>query len=469
MRRRAVDAAVAAGLFWASHALFRHASGVIQLCDSAYSLAVSERLLNAGSVDLSPAIPADPAARRALTWYTPYTDLPYQLVRTPDPRQPGDTPRVYYGYPLGSSVLSVPFVRGYARRGMSVFRPDGALDPGVEGLIQQRIAAKVAAATVVGFYAVARFFCPPLLAALVAAGVGFGSPVFSTLSRSLWSHTWQVLLLTLAVATLLAARRSRGRPFWRTDLPLGLWLGTLIFWAAFVRPHTAISAAAVGVYLVGWHRRLIPGTLVAGAAWAAGFVPVSLHAFGTPTPPSVYAAGAIDGQDVLDRFTWLMASPSRGLLVYCPYLIGVGFLLVAYRRELRDRPLLVPAGLSVFGYVAVFSAYDGWHAGSSYGPRYFADVMPWFALISAIAVGALAKSPVVGLSWRKVAEGAVLAAAVGWAVFVHYRGANSVAAWEWNYLAIRAGQDGAVKDWHHPQFLAGLTFRVLPDGSVEDL
>jgi hypothetical protein len=453
MRRALTNVALAVGLFWLAHGQFRHATGVVQLCDSGYSLAVSERLLTAGSADLAPAVPADP---KASPWYSPDTNLPYQLVRI------GDS--VYYGYPLGSSVLSVPFVRTYVRRGLSVFRPDGALDPGAEGAAQQKIAAKVAAATVVLFFAAARFYCPPVWAALVAAGVGFGSPVYSTLSRALWSHTWQVFLLAAAVVVLVAARRVKDRSSWIIDLPSGMLLGTMLSGAVAVRPHAAISAVAVGVYLLGWHRRLIPGTLLAGVVMAAGYMSLSYHAFGTPTPPSVYAAGAIDGRDVLNRFAWLMASPSRGLLVYCPYLVAVGYLLVGYRRQLADRSLLVPAGLAVAGYVAVFSAYDGWHAGSSYGPRYFSDVIPWFALASAMAVGAAYRSAVP--QWRKAAEGVVLATAVGWAVFVHHRGANAVAAWEWNYLAARVGQDGAAKDWAHPQFLAGLTYRVLPDGSV---
>ena len=468
MRRVVTDVLVAAGLFWLAGGQYRAATGVVQLCDSGYSLAVVEQFFRTKSVDLSGLIPADPTDRESLAWYDPNSDLPYQLVRVENPDDPFGPPRVYYGYPLGSSVLSAPFVRWYVGKGQSSIRDDGTLDPVAEGKLQVKIAARVAAATVAAIYVLVRFFCPPFAAGLVAVGFGFGSPVYSTLSRALWSHTWQVLLLSLAVVVLVAARRLRGRPFWWTELPLGVVLGTLLFWAVAVRPHAVVSAAAVGVYLLGWHRRLIPTTVVAGTAWAVGFVAVVHREFGTLTPPSVYAAGAVDGKDVFNRLFWLMASPSRGLLVYCPFLVVVGWLLIAYRRELIDRSLLVPAGLAVVGYVALFSAYEGWHAGSSYGPRYFSDVIPWFVLATAMAVGAMVRSSAVGVPWQKVVESIVLAAAFGWGVFVHHRGANAVETWEWNYLAAKLGQDGAVKDWSHPQFLAGLTYRVLPDGSVAD-
>ena len=56
-----------------------------------------------------------------------------------------------------------------------------------------------------------------------------------------------------------------------------------------------------------------------------------------------------------------------------------------------------------------------------------------------------------------------------WAIWVHGRGANSPEAWEWNYLSIPIGQEASVKDWSHPQFLAGITFVVKPDGTPQDL
>jgi len=252
----------------------------------------------------------------------------------------------------------------------------------------------------------------------------------------------------------------------QTDLFFGITLGTALFWTLFVRAHGIFSAAAIGLYLLLHHRRTLLFTLLTGGVWSAGLVAVSLHLFGTPTPPSVYSPDTIDGRDVLNRFVWLMVSPSRGLLVYCPYVAAVGLILIAYRKHLTDAGLLLPAGLAAAGHTALLSCYNGWHMGSSYGPRYFADLLPWFVLATAIAVRGVMNAP--GFSWRKAAAVGMLVACFGWGAFVHARGANSVRAWLWNTRPIAVGPEEAVKDWRHPQFLAGIAFEVNPDGSVTE-
>ena len=183
----------------------------------------------------------------------------------------------------------------------------------------------------------------------------------------------------------------------------------------------------------------------------------------------MYYANTIDGEDVANRFFWLMCSPSRGLLVYCPYLVVVGLLLLGYRRHLTDAGLLLPAALAVGAHTAVFSCYNGWHGGSSYGPRYFVDVLPWFVVATAAAVRALVDAPPAGFSRRKAAVVAALAVTFGWGVFVHRQGASDKEAWWWNFRAVASGEPGAVKEWDHPQFLAGLTYKVNPDGSITPL
>ena len=505
MVRLTVDVALALGLFWAASAVYRGSTGHVQSADSAYSLVAAETLLKTGSFDLAGAVPAG-------------ADLPYQLTR--HPARPGG---VYYGYPLGSSVLSLPWAWDFARRGLSTVHPDGTRNAAIEDHLQLRVAARVSAAVVVLFYVLCRFWCPPAVSLLLALGFAFGSPVWSTLSRALWSHTWMIFWLTAAVVLLAErSRRAGGRgptplpsplegeggslrepgegtvlgmapltrrpsdgcllpqgeradgarppcrpePSWSADLLFGALIGTCLFGVLFVRAHGVLSAAAIGAYLLLHHRRTLVFTVLAGGLWSAALVLLSLHHFGTPTPPSVYAPDTIDGRDVADRFFWLMLSPSRGLLVYCPYLAAFGVVLVAFRRHLTDTGLLLPAGLAVAAHTAVFSCYNGWHAGSSYGPRYFADVLPWFVLASAVACRGLLNSWAAGERRRVVLAVAALAIGFAWGGWVHGRGANSVKAWLWNERAKAVGQEGAVKEWRHPQFLCGKTFEVNPDGSV---
>lgn len=466
--RLALDVVLACLLFWGTTAVYRSSTGHVQNCDSVYSLVVAEKILTERTVDLRACIPTDPSIRQAMMGYAPGHDLPYQLIRHSNPRRPADPSAICYGYPLGSTLLSLPLVDHYGlRRGLSTLHPDGRPNTAIENVLQLQIAGRVAAAAVVLFYVLARFFCPPVAAVLIAAGFAFGSPVWSTLSRALWSHTWMVFCLTAAVVVLVARRRVE-QATWKTDLLFGIALGTLSFWVLFVRAHGVFSIAAIGAYLLLHHRRLLLVTIVVGGLWSAALLAVSLSVFGTPTPPSVYDAGAIDGRDVLNRLAWLMASPSRGLLVYCPYVAVAAAMLLGYRRHLTDAGLLLPAGLALAAHTALFSCYNGWHGGSSYGPRYFCDVIPWLVLATAIAVRGWTNALAPGPSWRATLTPIALAACFGWGVFVHSRGANSIKAWIWNARSLAVGQEASVKEWRHPQFLTGLTFDVNLDGSVTE-
>ena len=258
-------------LFDGSHRLFHGSTGMPQLCDSTYSLLAAERILTTGSANLRESIPDDPEIRGKMQGYVASGGLPYQFVHHADLRRPGEPPAIYYGYPLGSTFLSLPLLKHYLNRGLTVIRSDGSPNLDVESLLQQRIACWVSAAVVVLFYVIARFFCSPLLAALLALGFGLGSPVWSTMSRSLWSHTWMVFWLCIAVVLLLIAKRRETKT-WISRSLLGVGLGTALLRhggdAAARRPvrraDPVPSPSAIGGSRGDAHHR--------GAAWTAGFV-----------------------------------------------------------------------------------------------------------------------------------------------------------------------------------------------------
>ncbi|MGL6096554.1 MAG: hypothetical protein ACRC7O_12240 [Fimbriiglobus sp.] len=473
--RRLLDAVLLVTLVVGSHRLYRWSPGVPQMTDGCYSLAVTELLLTRGTVRLDAALPADSVAMAKLPGFDPNNfGLPYHCVRVPADAGKGLAGGVYYGYPLGSSLLSAPAVAYYrAARGLTCLGPDGYVltDPADKKLgeipLHLRVAALVTAAAVGVFFLILRAFVPAGVAALLAAGFATGSMAWSTLSRSMWSHTWAVLLTALAVLALIRLAR-RAETSLRSDVRYGLGLGTLLFGMYFVRPQTAISALGVLAYLLFWNRRSLAVTIPTGLAWVGVLAGWSLSTFGTPLPPSLYSSDALNWKDPAFRFAGLLASPSRGLLVFCPYLLAFASLLIAYRKSLPERRLLLPAGIAIGGYVVMFTGYLGWHAGYSYGPRYFSDVLPWFVLVGGIAVGGWLTAA--ASRWRKILEAVVLVACFAWAGFAHSRGAISVTAWEWNYSAhTNEEHERLATDWAHPQFLAGLTFTVKSDGKFVEL
>lgn len=460
--RLALDVALFALVTFASLRLYRSGDGVPQMTDACYSLAVSQRLVEDGKIGLGPHVPTDPAALKSYPGFAPELGRPYHLIRLKSDPDGG----FYYGYPLGSSVLSAPLVAYYAgARGFSAFDAAGIYSHEGETKLHLRVTAVVTAAGVGVVFLIARAFLPAGIAALFALAYATATMAWSTLSRCLWSHTWTVLLTALAVLILVRLAKRTAATL-RSDVLAGVGLGVLMVAIYLTRPQAAFTNLGILAFLAVWYRRafLIAG---ASAAVAGGIVAaICLPTFGSLTPPTVYSAGSIDWLDTTRRFAGILVSPSRGLLVFCPYLAMFAYLLIAYRRSIPCARLLLPAGVAVLGYVVVFTGYEGWHAGYSYGPRYFSDVLPWFALGGVLAIAALLEAPATRV--RKGIETAVLVMCVAWGIFVHSRPAISMQAWEWNY-SCRTDDEHIrlVTDWSHPQFLAGLTYRVASDGTFD--
>lgn len=450
-----------------AYRVYRWSPGAVQDCDSLYSMAAGEMLISQGTLRLDTALPND---LTTLPCYSPPLGKPYQLVELPPSgERPGG---FYYGYPLGSVLLSLPLIEHYSvSRGITCFNGAGRFFPDGERLLQKKLAAIVAAIGVGIFYLIARTVLSSGYSVLVALIFALGSMTWSTLSRGMWSHTWLAVELGLAIwiLGLLAQRRSNplDQPSKLTEAIAGISLGMLLFAIYITRPQAMVSIAAIGAYLGLMERRVLIWTIGAAMIAAGTGAGLSEWVFGTPIPPSVYNPSDIDGQDVPQRFWNILFAPSRGLLIFCPFLAVIAYLLIAYRNTLgSSAALLLPAGLAIGAHTAILSAYNGWYGGSCYGPRYYSDVLPWFVLVTAVAINGMVRKPTTGFPWRKSIEALVLAILVGWAVFVHARGAVSRQAWDWNLRALQMDVREAVVDWRYPQFLCGLTFKVAPDGKI---
>src|SRR5262249_9422339 len=153
--------------------VYRDSPGAAQMCDSCYSLVVTEAILTRGTVRLDDWLPTDPARRADLPGYQADSRLPYQLTALPGRG-------TYYGYPLGSSVASVPLLAAFEARGHSPLGPDGLYDVKAETAAQAALAAALAAAAVGLFLLTARCFLRWGPSLLVALGFAFASPAWST-------------------------------------------------------------------------------------------------------------------------------------------------------------------------------------------------------------------------------------------------------------------------------------------------
>src|SRR6266498_5071475 len=190
--RERVDALTALAIFVGLFLIFWF-SPIRQLTDSNYSMLLSESLLHHRSFALDHyAIP-----RLTPTWHdnTFKNGEMYQLELV--------GPHLYYYFPPGSSVLSLPHVAVMNVTGISAANSDGTYSPDGEGIIETTLAAILMAALAAIFYWMARLVLPINWSVVLALAGAFATQVWSTASRALWSDTWGILLLGIVVWMLL--------------------------------------------------------------------------------------------------------------------------------------------------------------------------------------------------------------------------------------------------------------------------
>jgi hypothetical protein len=400
------------------------ASPVRGLTDSRYSPLVGEALLRHGSFVLD-------------QWFGHRPNLTYQVERVGG--------HVYYWFPHGGPVLATPFVWVLGRFGLSAVAPDGSYDSGGDRIVQAVLAALFMGLLAVVFLRTARLILPPRWSWFVALAGSLGTQVWSTASRVLWGDTFLVLILG-AVVWLLVLHETNRRPL---SAPL---LATLLAWGYFTRPTASLAIVAVTLYVALHHRALVVSYLATGAVWIAVFVTYSWITFGTLLP-TYYRIHTFSLGTVGSGLLGILFSPSRGQLVFVPVTLFVAYLVVRYWRSLPLRRLIMPALVTVLAYVMLIAAFDQWHGGHSYGPRYLTPLVPWLVLLAALGLHALLERRAPGMR-IELAAGAVLLVC---SVLVQARGACAPETWAWNKTPSDVSlHPERVWSWRDPQPLAGL-------------
>lgn len=408
------DLLAALALFLVAVAAFL-AAPVRQVYDSRYTMVVAENLATRGSFDISEAMRL--SMEPPLLWMPNTQDgrrLPYQFTTGRKKRG------LFYWYPPGTPILSVPAALAFRAAGLPMIDAEGRYVPQNEVLAQAILASLVAALGGVFAFALARVYLPRGAAVCVAFVWLFGTQVFSTLSRALWSDTWGV---ALCVASLWLLVRAEAR---RAPVPAVL-LASLCGVLYFVRPSYASHIMALTAYIGLRHRAALWRFVPTGAAWVGLFVAYSEGVYGLLQPPyyrtlstRLSAAGMPEG------LAGLLLSPGRGLFVYVPVLAAVTIAIAALWPRIRPRRHAV-LGIVLAAWVVVSSsAWGQWWGGGSFGPRVLSSALPGFLLLGVLALRATRRARG-GLALR-IAFGAT--AAVG--IVIHTVGAWHGAPQLWN-------------------------------------
>lgn len=423
------------GIFFTTLTIFWF-SAVHQVSDSNYSMFVSDCLLRNQTFRLdSCGVPVlDPRPRD--NYFT--NGINYQLEVVGN--------HVYYFFPIGTSILSVPYVAAARVFGISPRNADGSFNWLGEIRLELFLAALLMALLSSLFFIQSRMLLPFGWSVIVTLGGSLGTQIWSTASRGLWSHTWSALLAGLVIYILVMAELGIRK------FPPVL-LATLLAWLYFVRPTNSLLIIGVSGFVFLFYRRQFLAYALTGAGWLALFLYYSWHNFGHLLP-NYYRAERLDFSTFASGLQGTLISPSRGLFAFVPVLVFPAFLLM---RHWKYRPLSRLTWLALFVVCSLILAVSGfvnWWGGDSFGPRFTTDLVPWFVLLTAIAVRATLKAREQRLE-SKLVRGLQLAFGsllLGISVFINARGALVVETWRWNNI----GLGNKLWDWRQPQFLAGL-------------
>jgi hypothetical protein len=420
-------------------------SPVVQFGDSAFSLLLSESLLYRRTFDLSPYLPEN--ARAVVVHYADYLHVKplYQLVHIKH--------AIVYAYPLGGSVLAIPFVAVFNLCGLSVSGNQhlNLLD---EVAMQRFVAAFLMATLACIFFRTARLLLPVRWSAAVALGAAFGTPIWSSLSRGLWGQTWAVFLTGYLIYRLLEEETN-------TTPVNGATLATLASWIFFTRPTGAIVVVGVTAYLVTCRRQLSSQWFIAGLFWLSCFVALSWSIYGALVPPYYLRGGLLTTTHMFEGMTGVLFSPSRGLFIFVPVTVWVLCLVLANFHDLPHRSLALIAMAICLVQVPLAGCDAKWWGGHSYGPRLMADIIPWLVLLAILACAAELRRPAAAGNSRGqipgMRRGVAIAgaAALAISVLMNAPGALSFNGDLWNK------RNGDVDthperlwEWKRPQFLA---------------
>jgi hypothetical protein len=220
----------------------------------------------------------------------------------------------------------------------------------------------------------------------LALAFAFGTDTWMISSQALWQHGSGELLVALALL-LTVARASPPRT--------GL-LGFVCVLIVANRPPDALIAGAF-VLVVLWSRRRDAVWLLAGAALPlAALLYYNLAFIGNLV--GGYAQAESQGRHFfrvgLLGLPGLLVSPTRGLLVFCPFLILIPVGLARRLRTPSSRRLAVALSLAVVAQVLLYSQAD-WRAGQSWGQRWLTDLLPimvWMLAPATLALSAGARA-----------------------------------------------------------------------------
>jgi len=366
----------------------------------------------------------------------------------------------YYSYPIGASVLSIPFVyladkilpplvssfpscEHYIRNRINL--PTGNIDSiSAHDLVEVFIAAIWVALTALSIYFLAKKSLSVKSSLLVTFIFSFCTAAWSTASRALWPHGPSMLMLAITLLIIIQSKKSPHLiPL--ASIPLAL--------SYIIRPTNIISIILFTFYIF-FHYRKFFWRYFAGTGFLLGiFYTFNYITYGSLVSPTYISQGVLPGPNFFEGLLGVLFSPSRGLFIFSPIflliILGIFFKIKKKQLLIHDKYILI----IIFFHWILVGTFPRWWAGWSYGPRYFSDIIPYliYFLIPVLGYDKLLN----GI--KKWTYKGLIYCLIIFSFFVHFRGAMHEDVLQWNELPVSIDLSlERLWEWEDMQFLRGL-------------
>lgn len=304
--------------------------------------------------------------------------------------------RLYSQYPVALPVLLTPV---YAPVVMLKHEWSDDELHFASAVMEKITASLIVALSVAAMYALLNAVTDRRIAFTLTLAFAFGTTTWTTSSQALWQHGAGVLFMLLTLWALVKRPNSDVLGGIFAAIAVAIRPSNIFFWIALLLIHTwqhrslhrAVALALPGLFiggLVAAYNVQVFGNLQGG--------------YGLVSAP--FTDATIRG------LAGILLSPSRGLLIYSPFLLAgfIGLWIFLKDRAVRESPVYAVAALFVICDLILVASFKTWWGGWSYGPRLLTEAAAMLVILAVPAAEKLRER-----RWAKVAFVTLVAYSVG--------------------------------------------------------
>lgn len=333
--------------------------------------------------------------------------------------------------------------------------------------VMEKIAASfITSAALVVFFAGLKEIVRKNIALITTLILAFGTCMWSINSQALWQHG--MIALLFSILFYLVVRNEKQEDF-RIYILLGIFSALLVF----TRPSDMFLALPTFVYTAFRKRPYFLTYCVSGIITALPFLMYNESAAGNIFGGYGSLLSEFSfGFQALVHLAGVLISPNRGLFIYTPIalLSLLGILKIKSRIKNPElQRLFYCFGIAFILEILVYSTFNCWWAGTTYGPRFFSGSLPLIFILAGIFLDSLGDSD---NNDRRDSASArivclVIVSLILWSVFVQIVGAFYYPNGNWNdspstFMAGPFAQTDTTRLWDFTDTQIFRTFHAGP-------